>query len=128
MKFTSTILSLAALFSAASALPTPSSTTTTVVYNSTVDITTSTSESTTFVASVSPSSGWNSGCCMQITLEETDVYVTITEEESTEIDVIAVSSDVITQFLQVSVEQIEQIKSITFSAEVIEVDSSYCVA
>jgi hypothetical protein len=144
MKFTSTILSLAALFSVASALPTPSSTTTTtsatVVYSSTfdtttsidsttsVDSTTSISDSTTFVGFVSPDSPWNSGSCMQIALEETNVYLSITEEETTESNVIQVSSDFLTQFLQVSTEQIEQIQSVTISASVLEVDETFCVS
>ena len=135
MKLTSTILSLAALFSVASAVPTPSSTTTTsatVVYNSAFDSTTSISEftTTTFVGGVSSDSPWNSGSCLQITSEETDVYVTITEDDGTDINVIEVSSDVITQFLQVSVLDVETVDldSITFKVEVFAVDESYCVS
>ena len=65
---------------------------------------------------------------MQIALEETNFYLTITEEETTEFDVIQVSSDFLTQFLQVSTEQIEQIQSVTISTSVLEVDETFCVS
>jgi hypothetical protein len=146
MKFTSAILSLAALFSVASAAPTPQSagptppsagpapsSTATVVYNSKYDSTTtvtSVSETSIFVGGVSPNSPWNSGSCLQITVEETDVYITITDDEGADIDIIEVSSDCITEFVEVAVLDVdtEELESVTFEVVVVEVDESFCVS
>jgi len=157
MKFTPALLSLAALFSVASATPTPSSNVATIRYNSKYDNPTSsefacltvtdnvsttksstTKSSTTkrgssssvspiVIGGASPNAAFSCGSCLQVTLEKTDVFITVVEDVDTEIDIIEVSSDVMTEFITVSDEETVDIETVTLEVVVFEVDEKYCI-
>jgi hypothetical protein len=144
MKFTSVILSLAALFSVASAGPTPSPNDATLTYNAkydslnsasdivctnvdTITITNTKRSSPIVIGGASPDSPFSCGACLQVTLEEVDVFITVIDDGSTDIDIIEVSSDVITEFIAVTDDQTEDIETVTIDVVVFEVDASYCL-
>jgi len=64
---------------------------------------------------------------LQVTLEKTDVFITVVEDVDTEIDIIEVSSDVMTEFITVSDEETVDIETVTLEVVVFEVDEKYCI-